>query len=591
MSMIARRAVLVTLVLATVSGFALVLGSLLARDGLTVIEGSMIALLVITMPWVTAGFWTTVIGMVLLHGTRDWMRYVLPLRGLDDHDTPIYRRTAIVMPVYNESPERVVRNLRQLGEALALHSDGDTFDVFLLSDTNKPEIAAREEALFEAWRRESNLGERLHYRRRADNRRKKAGNIEDFLDRWGEAFDYMVVLDADSIMAPGLVRRLVRLMQVNPKLGILQATNAGLPTASAFARIMQFGQRHTMRPQVVGSSWWQGDCGAYWGHNAIIRVDAFRTHCRLPVLPGRAPLGGEIMSHDHVEAALMHGAGYEVRVLPVESGSYEETPPSLPDYMKRMLRWCQGNMQYSRLLGLPGLRACGRLHLLFAFLVYLAPPLWYGLVGLGVANALIGDRYIEGGFVFGAGPALFASAMAIVLMPKLAGLVDVVLRPATRAAFGGVAKLSSGVLIEIVFAVLLTPVMALAQTIFVVGLIFGRGLSWEAQERDARGVSYTEALSRLWPQFLLGTSLVLGLGVIEPWLLAWAAPILAGLVLAVPLAVMTSRPAVGRILEHHGLCAIPEERVVPEELAQLDYRMRQRRVNSIVTSPVLEPFS
>src|SRR5690606_37605940 len=134
-------------------------------------------------------------------------------------------------------------------------------------------------------------------------------------------------------------------------------------------------------------AWWQGDCGPYWGHNAMLRIAPFMRHCRLPVLPGAPPLGGRILSHDQVEATFMRRAGWEVRVLPEESGSFEENPPTLPDFIKRDLRWCQGNWQYLRLVGQPGLHAMGRLQLWLAILMYVSGPAWilFSLVGFGRA--------------------------------------------------------------------------------------------------------------------------------------------------------------------------------------------------------------
>jgi len=84
---------------------------------------------------------------------------------------------------------------------------------------------------------------------------------------------------------------------------------------------------------VIASGRWASS--NYYGHNAIIRVAAFAEHCRLPVLSGRPPLGGEILSHDFVEAALMRRAGYFCWQLPELRGSYEELPTNLLDYAVR----------------------------------------------------------------------------------------------------------------------------------------------------------------------------------------------------------------------------------------------------------------
>src|SRR5207249_6375301 len=134
-------------------------------------------------------------------------------------------------------------------------------------------------------------------------------------ERWGHLHDFAVTLDADSFMTAEAILRLVRVMQADPKLGIVQGLVVGLPSTSAFARIFQFGMRLSMRSYTIGSAWWQGDCGPYWGHNAIVRIAPLVAHCQLPVLAEGALVKGHVLSHDQIEAVLMRRAGYAVRVL------------------------------------------------------------------------------------------------------------------------------------------------------------------------------------------------------------------------------------------------------------------------------------
>jgi membrane glycosyltransferase len=176
------------------------------------------------------------------------------------------------------------------------------FHLYILSDSDRPDIASDEEALA------ANLSARfgdvvpVTYRRRERGTGFKAGNLRDFCERWGALHTYAVVLDADSVMTPHAILRLVRIMQVHPRIGILQTLVTGLPTDSAFARVFQFGMRLGMRSYTLGAASWQGDCGPYWGHNAILRLAPFTEHCVLPVLPGTPPIGGHVLSHDQVEA-------------------------------------------------------------------------------------------------------------------------------------------------------------------------------------------------------------------------------------------------------------------------------------------------
>lgn len=567
--------------LALVSVTALALFSWMARllggDGFDPLDIAMLVLYAGTLPWVVIGLWNAVIGVGLIHLRRDWLASVVPIHGLEDDETPLTTRTAIVMPVFNEDPARVFRHLRVIETSLAETGEDAAFDLFLLSDTNDPQIAAEEERRFEAWRAVSAWPGRLHYRRRLDNARQKVGNIEAFCERWGDRYAHMVVLDADSLMSGAAIVRLARLMQRNPRLGILQTLAVGLPSSSAFARIFQFGMRHGMRAYTTGSAWWQGDSGPYWGHNAIVRLDAFRRHCRLPRLDGAAPLGGEILSHDQVEAAMMRAAGYDVRVLPVEGGSYEENPPSLLDFIKRDLRWCQGNMQYLKLIDWPRWLPLGRVQLALAILMYLSAPLWLGFIALGMTRLFAGGLDPSSDIAFSdslwasvawnEGAALFATMMAITFAPKIMGIVDIMLSAAKRRRYGGGPRVMAGALVELLFGMMVAPVMAVAQSIFIAGLFFGRRITWNAQARDPRQVRWAQAASTLWPQTLVGLGVAGVLVTVAPGMLPWAAPLVAAWTLAVPFAVGTASPGLGRLLQRRRLCGVPEEFETPTEIA------------------------
>lgn len=596
--MSARRILFFGLVSSTILALVSALTYVFASDGLRAIEIAMITVFALNTPWMVIGFWNAVIGFSLLHFNRDWLRSVTGLSGLEDEMSAISSRTAIVMPVHNENPELVVGNLKAVTDSLDATGLSDTFDVFLLSDTTDPDIAQREQALFEAWRDGNERPDRLHYRRRTDNSRQKVGNIEDFCSRWGDGFDFMIVLDADSVMSGSAILRLVRLMQHNPALGILQTLVTGMPASSAFARMFQFGMRHGMRSYTTGSAWWQGPDGPYWGHNAILRLQAFRRNCTLPALPGTRPLGGEILSHDQVEAVFMRRGGYEVRVLPLEDGSYEENPTTLPDFLTRDLRWCQGNMQYLKLFRHPalirGVRPMGRLQLLLAIMMYTGAPLWYAFMGLGLVDvclkAITSTENTSAPEIPGFGLVIFATVMGMTFAPKLLGILDIAMRRVGRQSYGGSLRIAAGTVLETLFSLLLSPVVALAQTVFVFGLFFGKRIRWDAQERDDRRVTLREALSGLWMQTALGGAFLAVLFLVAPQILPWATPVIAGLLLSVPFAVVTALPALGRLFRRFGLCAIPEEGLVPEVLR--DVRVTVPQPAPIIrTAPSVRPLA
>ena len=291
------------------------------------------------------------------------------------------------MPIYNEAPARVFAAVQAICEDVARPGLGQSFDYFFLSDTTDPDIWIAEERALAAIRQRM-PGERIYYRHRRKNTSRKAGNVADFVTRWGGAYDHMVVLDADSLMTGDTIARLAVAMEADPDAGIIQTLPLIINRNTLFARIQQFAARIAGPVIAAGLSAWMGRDGNYWGHNAIIRTRAFAAHCGLPNLRGRPPFGGHILSHDFVEAALIRRAGYAVYMLPTLGGSYEESPPSLIDLAARDRRWCQGNLQHLRVLPAKGLVLASRQHFVTGIMGYLASPLWMAQLLVGIALVL-----------------------------------------------------------------------------------------------------------------------------------------------------------------------------------------------------------
>jgi membrane glycosyltransferase len=327
-----------------------------------------------------------------------------------------------------------------------------------------------------------------------------------------------------------------------------------------------------MRSYTLGATWWQGDCGPYWGHNALIRLAPFIAHCDLPKLPGDGPLSGWVLSHDQVEAALMRRAGYEVRVLPVEGVSFEENPPTLMEFSRRDLRWCQGNMQYWKLLTMPGLKPVSRFHLMFAIWMYLGSPAWMAMMAVGTVLLAISEtstaQYIP--VKAGAGTALFTITLLMTFAPKIATMLDVFLEERTRRSFGGSLRFALNLIAEWLFMLFLAPVIALTHTLFMIRLfVFRRGLAWNSQTRDSHAVPWRLAFAKLWPQTLAGC-IVFGVVALKSPHDVWFALMgTAGLILAVPFAVTTASPLIGRLFARVGIACLPEENHVPEALLPL----------------------
>lgn len=537
---------------------------ILGSGGWTLLDVILLACFAAGTPWTVLGFWNSLVGLWLLHFHKNPMAEVAPFAAAGDTAAPVNTKTAIFMTVRNEDPARAILRLKTVKASVDATGQGAAFSYFILSDTNDPAVAEAEEKGVAEWKAVDKDGDRITYRRRTDNKGYKAGNVREFCDRWGSQYELMLPLDADSLMSGTTIVRLVRMMQAHPKLGILQSLVVGMPSSSAFARIFQFGMRHGMRSYTMGQAWWVGDCGPFWGHNAVVRIKPFVDDCELPILPGKPPLGGHVLSHDQVEATFMRRAGYEVRVLPVEEGSWEENPPTMLDFAKRDVRWCQGNMQYTKLLNTPGLLPMSRFQLVWAILMFIGIPAWTLMIAalpIVAWQAKSVANYPVALAIF-----LYITFFTMYLMPKLAGLIDAVLTKGGVARYGGPIRFALSAVIELVFSFLQGAVSTIRTSIFMIGLAFGKSVVWGGQSRDAYGISWRTAAENLWPQTLFGIVVCGLLLLIEPAVFWWSLPLTAGYLIAIPFAVITASPALGRWFQRTGLAGIPEDFAPPAEV-------------------------
>jgi membrane glycosyltransferase len=562
-----RRIVFAALVAVSIAALLVLAGRALSAGGFGAGDLVLLFLFSLTTPWLAVGFWNAVIGLILMR-SRDASAFLIPEAARQSGPTTVTASTAILMCVRNEAPGRVLRNLDTMMADLDVEGWAERFHVYILSDTDQPDVAGAEQDAFAGLRRKWAGRFAVTYRRREVNTGFKAGNIRDFLERWGDRHDFMVTLDADSFMTAAGILRLVGIMQRAPRLGILQSLVIGMPTTSAFARLFQFGMRLGLRSWTIGSAWWQADCGPYWGHNAILRVAPFKAHCAIPPLGGTGLLSGHILSHDQIEAALMRRAGYDVRVLPEEDLGWEENPPTLIEFLRRDQRWLQGTLQYVFFIGLPGLKPVSRIQLLFAMLMFTGSPAWIGLWLIG--TAMLATHASTASFLdLDYGMAWLVLVLTMWFAPKIATVIDVLCRPALRRGFGGPLRFAASVVTETIFWLLLSPVMWVCHTLFFLGLPIGRIVGWGVQERDDHSIGWSTALTKLWPQMLLGVAGLAVVGVTHPAALPYVFFLVAGgPALAVPLCVITSWPSVGRALQRIGIGRLPEETEPPAALSR-----------------------
>lgn len=564
----------------------------------TPLQAVVLGLFVVLFGWIALSFTSATCGFLRLLLGPDRRLGIAP-----NGPPPLpASRTALLMPCYNEDPARIMAGLQAMQESLAAAGALDRFDTFILSDTTQPEAWVAEEAAFLALhgRLAAQLGAppRLFYRRRPKNIERKAGNIAEWVRRWGGAYPQMLVLDADSVMEADIILRLADAMERHPDVGLIQTLPIIAGGNTLFARMQQFAGRVYGPLIAEGIAWWHGSEGNYWGHNAIIRTAAFAAAAGLPELPGRRPFGGHILSHDFVEAALLRRAGWAVHMVPWLRGSYEESPPSLMDLAIRDRRWCQGNLQHAAVLPARGLHWVSRLHLLTGIGSYITAPVWLVFLLAGVLLA-IQARFIRPEY-FPAGPSLFPEwpvvdpvramwvfigTMALLLVPKLMAWFALLRHPLDRRGSGGMIRAFLSLLVETLLAGLLAPVTMLTQSVDMVSILLGRDSGWNAQRRDDGSLPFAQVARLYWRHTLFGLVFGAAAWAVSPYLALWMSPVVLGLALAIPLAALTARRDLGLGLRRLGLLWTPEERATPAALA----RARQLQAELAARPPVTLP--
>ncbi len=533
---------------------------------------AVLALFVVLFAWIALAFTSALAGFCsVLRGGGDAL-------GIEAGGPlpPQSVRTALLMPTYNESPARVMAGLGAISDSLEATGRIALFDIFVLSDTTDPDVWIAEEQAFLALRERTGGHGRIFYRRRARNVGRKAGNVGEWVRRFGAAYPQMVTLDADSLMEGDALVRLAAAMEAHPDVGLIQTLPVIVGGNTLFARMQQFAGRLYGPLIAHGIAWWHGSEGNYWGHNAVIRTRAFAGQAGLPLLAGRKPFGGHILSHDFVEAALMRRAGWGVHMVPALPGSYEESPPSLADVAVRDRRWCQGNLQHAKVIRARGLHWVSRLHLLMGIGSYVTSPLWLCFLLAGVLISLQ-SRFRRPEY-FGAAKSLFpewpqvdpvlaeqvfAGTMTVLLAPKLLAYVAMLFDRALRRGCGGAGRALAGVLVETVLGAMIAPVAMLIQTGAVASILLGRDSGWAAQKRDDGRVPLRQVWELYWRHTAFGLVLAAVAWSVSPALFLWMTPVLLGLALAVPVAVLTASRAAGLGLRRAGVLRIPEEAAAP----------------------------
>ena len=547
---------------------------ILSANGITVLEGIILVLFAISFSWITTAFWSALCGFVLQMLRIDPLS-LKPIDSIYNDTIPITTRTAVVMPIYNEDTHRVIAGFEATLRSLEKTGEIATFDFFVLSDTTNLTVAQAE---LDAWQqlteRLGDLSKQTFYRRRVKNIHRKVGNIAEFCQRWGKNYETMIVLDADSIMSGHCLLRMVRAMQANPRAGLIQTVPVPVRQTTFFGRFVQFAAVLYSPMLATGLCFWQTNAANYWGHNAIIRVKAFIDHCGLPTLPGKAPFGGDILSHDFVEAAMLRRAGWDVFLLADLEGSYEEVPCNIIDYATRDRRWVQGNIQHLGILDAAGLHPINRLHFLLGATAYISSLIWLLMLVLSTADAVV--RALNSNVYFpeptyaylhiipdwpiaktGLIVSLIVLTTLLLLLPKLLGIIATLTH--RRKQFGGTQAILRGTIVETAFAVLIAPIMMSFHAYFVVSVLLGFKVSWDAQDREGRLLSWSESFTRTLRTTIIAILWGYMTFTYAPVFFWWLMPILTGLVLAAPIVRYSSSLKLGAMCRAHRIFVSPDE--------------------------------
>jgi membrane glycosyltransferase len=577
-----RRLLLLALIIATSVIASGHMADILPHRGSTRLEFAIVIVFATLFAWISIGFWEAMAGLFTLARRVDRFSITLgveenqPLEGTG-------ARTAILIPVANEEPERVFAGVKATYQSIEETGQIRHFDFFILSDSSDPDRWVEEETAWAETCRSLGAFNRIFYRKRRVNLKRKSGNIADFCRRWGRNYRYMIVFDADSVMAGKTLVRMVLTMERHPKVGILQTAPLAVNRETLIARTQQFANHVYSSMFAAGLHFIQLGDSHFWGHNAIIRVKPFMQHCGLPELPGKPPRGGFIMSHDFVEAAFIRRGGWEVWLAYDLGGSYEEVPPTLLEELKRDRRWCQGNLQHIRVAFAKGLLSAHRALFLHGAMSYGSSLLWFVFITLSTVTAIAETfrtpvYFPQGRALFPEWPVwhpqwaltLLGTTAIILFMPKLFSIFLILLKKGQVRQYGGILRLFASLGLEVFLSALFAPVRMLFHSKFVFITLLGRQVGWGPQQRSDLGTGWLEAIRFHGSGTLLAVIWAAALFFFNRSFFWWNSPIFVPLLLSIPLSVWSSRASVGRAFRKLGLLLIPEELKQPRELQSIE---------------------
>lgn len=553
----------------SVYGVAEIYG-VVSTDSVTYLQWLFLVLVSINFIWISFAFAQALTGFLFLFK---------PLL-IKQPEAEVTFKTAILIPIYNEDPVPIRAAIQSMRNGLLKKVPGK-YAFFILSDTNRAEEWIAEEHEFLDIINNVEQGCPVYYRRRSHNTERKAGNIADWVQRWGGDYEAMIILDADSIMSAESIDTLSRRLAAAPGVGLIQTLPTIISANSLYGRLQQFANNCYGPIYAQGLSAWHGLSSNYWGHNAIIRTRAFADSCSLPILPGNPPFGGHVLSHDFIEAALLRRAGWGVRFDTDIKSSYEQAPPSLLNVMTRDRRWCQGNLQHSSFLFAQGLVLPSRIHLFSGLMSYLSVVFWLSLILVGlliaIQSALATHDYFAYPSLFPTWPVfdaeralrLFVISIGILLAPKALGLFAAILNISRCRQFGGPILLILSTTFEIIMSTLYAPILMVSQFGVVVSIFRGKDTDWIPQSRKDGSLSWKNAAQAHLNHTIFGSIIAVIALLISKEIFYWLSPITIGLMLSIPLSWLSGRNNYLKMFEKLGLLQTSKKEYLEHILAEM----------------------
>jgi len=560
----------------------LLMADLFWRIGFTTLHLIILTIFFILTWQIGLGITLSIFGF-FSYPRRSKFDHITETINYSDEEIPL-ASTAILLPIYNEDTQRVYEGIRATFLSLKKYGTLENFDFFILSDSTNVDKWIMEESLWVKLCQQLDAFGKIYYRRRENNFLKKAGNIADFCKSWGSRYRYMICFDADSLMSGETITSLVKIMEKNPGIGICQTAPKIINSSTLFSRMLQFCS-HFYGPLFrSGLNYWQQEKGNYWGHNAIIRIVPFMEHCSLPRLPGKEPIGGKILSHDFVEAALIQKAGWTVWMAHNLDGSFEETPHNLIEFAMRDRRWLQGELQHIWILLSKGIPFINKFHIFIGIMSYFSSFLWF--IFLILSSIAVYQAHVEGLSLIVVGSfadfinisigqeffLIFVIIVTILLLPKfLSYLRYFIFYRSEFLKYGGMKKSFQSILFEIVFSAMTAPILMLFHSKFVFYTLLGKGITWSTQKRNAEhGITIQTAISMHGMQTIIGLIWAVAAYYCSSAFFWWFTPISVSLLLSIPFSIIISKKSTGKYLFSHGIFLTPPETVDNEDIEALN---------------------